>query len=1018
MIPDRRRPVRRNGTFAAAVVVSILCATFFLSPPSLAQSTTSALFGTVRMPDGSAAPMALVVARSAATGAERPVMADIDGNYRIELLTPGVWTVEAKLGEAMVSEARTVTLGLQQTQRLDLEVASNISEHVTVSAEKPLVDPERPLGEFHIEHDKISALPLNGRDVTDLALLDSAARPPLDSGFLGEREPVLIVNGQSPRSNSFLVDGLDNNDLASGMTLNSAFSQQVIKEFVLMRNQFAAEFGRASGGVLNIITEQGGNDPSAGVFVQGANRKLNETGQFIESLPQQEEVDTVGSRLQAGFNFSGPLQQDKAFYFFAFEHKNAERVLPYTGVDRDGVAGGYTQLPDEANSLFFRTDFNLSDTQFMMMRLSGDKRDTEGLNVGGTRTPEAGFRLQEEDLQFAWSLASILSADVMNEARVMVGTSSFEQSASSDRPGVERPSGVFGGDDLNRQERDETRFQFVDNITWTRDRHSMKFGLDVLRSRTALATLFNPNGNFLYQTDAPFEPGDRGDLLISQLPRDSQGNVITPTPPIPNPGVVGVDDDGDGIIDEDGLIQTYPFIFQLIDGTPSDVMYDTALALFAQDSFQVGPRWRLDYGLRYDLSTYTLPESAAVPSGIPNGGAGRDTDNIAPRFGFTFTPQPEAGFVLRGGAGMFYDRRVLAFPAVASITSGTEINLMFPQGFTIELTEDRVEQEGIDAIRPDLFFPEELILRFSTGTELETPYTVQYNLGAEWRVGRRGSIETNITHALGYHQMLLRDLNPVLRDVNGDPVTDPLGIPLHGDTTTGSIAAFVSEGRSWYSGFDVAWKWRGARNWWSASYTFSKAEDLGPDPLKAGIYLPPDSSDVYLEKGLSDTDRRHRLVLSGEFVVPLWELRLSGIAHLASAAPFNITTGRDENMDGITTDRPAGVGRNTGAEASLDEVNAIRAEENLTRAVLGLQPLPMVQSLDAPAFAQIDFRIAKRWGMETGGGGLELFMQVFNLFDRFNGGTLDGRATSINFGNVITQVGPPRTLELGARVAF
>ena len=78
----------------------------------------------------------------------------------------------------------------------------------------------------------------------------------------------------------------------------------------------------------------------------------------------------------------------------------------------------------------------------------------------------------------------------------------------------------------------------------------------------------------------------------------------------------------------------------------------------------------------------------------------------------------------------------------------------------------------------------------------------------------------------------------------------------------------------------------------------------------------------------------------------------------------------------------------------------------------------MVQSLSAPAYAQVDFRIAKRWGMETGGGGLELFMQVFNLFDRFNGGTLDGRAISVNFGKVITQAGPPRTLELGARVAF
>jgi hypothetical protein len=201
MMPDGRRPAGRRGTLTAAFLVSILLATFV----SHAQTTTSSLTGTVRMPDGSAAPMALVVARSAATGAERAVMAGIEGSYRIDLLPPGTWNVVARLGEAMISDTRTVALGLQQTLRLDLEVGSTISEHVTVSAESPLVDPDRPLGEFHIENEQINVLPLDGRDYTDLALLDSAARPPLDGGFLGEREPVLIVNGQSPRSNSFRV---------------------------------------------------------------------------------------------------------------------------------------------------------------------------------------------------------------------------------------------------------------------------------------------------------------------------------------------------------------------------------------------------------------------------------------------------------------------------------------------------------------------------------------------------------------------------------------------------------------------------------------------------------------------------------------------------------------------------------------------------------------------------------------------------------------------------------------------
>jgi hypothetical protein len=107
MMPDGRRPAGRRGTLTAAFLVSILLATFV----SHAQTTTSSLTGTVRMPDGSAAPMALVVARSAATGAERAVMAGIEGSYRIDLLPPGTWNVVARLGEAMISDTRTVALG-------------------------------------------------------------------------------------------------------------------------------------------------------------------------------------------------------------------------------------------------------------------------------------------------------------------------------------------------------------------------------------------------------------------------------------------------------------------------------------------------------------------------------------------------------------------------------------------------------------------------------------------------------------------------------------------------------------------------------------------------------------------------------------------------------------------------------------------------------------------------------------------------------------------------------------------
>src|SRR5262249_35606218 len=141
--------------------------------------------------------------------------------------------------------------------------------------------------------------------------------------------------------------------------LNAFFSQQVIKEFVVMTHQFAPEFGRAAGGILNVITRQGSNDFAASAFVQGVSRQVNDPGSFIDSLPATEGVDDTSSRLETGLTLSGPLRRDKAFGFFAYEHQKEDSVVPFTGVGRDGIPGGFVVAPQADDNLFFRTDVNL-----------------------------------------------------------------------------------------------------------------------------------------------------------------------------------------------------------------------------------------------------------------------------------------------------------------------------------------------------------------------------------------------------------------------------------------------------------------------------------------------------------------------------------------------------------------------------------------------------------------------------------------------------------------------------------
>ncbi|HKQ96662.1 MAG TPA: TonB-dependent receptor, partial [Candidatus Polarisedimenticolia bacterium] len=508
-----------SGRRAAAILVAAaLLAAAVLAAPAVvfAQSTTGSITGLVQAPDGAPLPGAVVEARSDETGAVRGAMTDASGRYRFDLLTLGTWTLQAHVGDGSPGAPLKVMVTLQSTATADLVAGGTLTETVTVTAAAPLVDRERTGGELSIDRSIVEDIPIAGRQVTDLALLDASVRQAPPADLFGERGTVFVINGQSGRGNSFLVDGLDNNDLTSNTTLNQSFSPLVIREFKVLTHQFAPEFGRAAGGVLNIVTRQGTNKPELGFFAQGILPGLSQEGEFVAGLPDTEGDGDVTGRFDTGIGLGGPIRKDKAFWFLAYEHQESDDVVTWTGVGRDGVAGGFLQAPRGDDNLFLRGDFNLTDGHTLMVRLSADDRSTDMLRVAGRATPEAGFTLDEKDTQFAATLTSVLSPTLLNEARLLVGSSAFDQGANSGRPGVDRPSGVFGGNNLYSQERDENRFQVVDNVSWQKGPHALKFGADVIRSRTTIDTAFNPNGSFSYNTDLPFTVGDCLDLDVNQ----------------------------------------------------------------------------------------------------------------------------------------------------------------------------------------------------------------------------------------------------------------------------------------------------------------------------------------------------------------------------------------------------------------------------------------------------------------------------------------------------------------------
>ncbi len=957
--------------------------------PVLSQSTSGRLTGRVTGRSGAAVSGAVVQIRSEETGRVRTALTDDAGRFNVQELQPGRWTVVARTEKGGASASRSFRLSLGQIVRIDLVIGEGLTESVRVEADAVLINPKRTGGEFRIDHMAADALPLAGDAILDLALLDASVKQSTANQFSGEVGSAFVINGQSGRSNTFLVDGMDNNDRTSGTNLNASFSQQAVSEFVVLTDSYAAEYGQATGGVVNFITERGTNEAAGSLRLSGVSSDWGEPGSMIERLPSPPGQRDGSSRFEAGFSLGGPLKRDRAFYFLSVDHAENDQVTPYIGRDRNGVAGGWTVAPNRNDSLFFRTDFNLGDSSFLMTRLSLNDRKTSDLLVGGRVTPESGFRVNERDVQFAASLKTILSPGLIHEIRFLAGDSSFRQQANSDRPGVERPGGLFGGNSLNRQNRDETRFQLVENLTWLHGDHTFKFGLDVMRSVTDLSARFNPNGNFLYETDQPFEPGDGFELFVTDCLRASG--------PRPCDGIPGVDDDGDGLIDEPADKTTYPVAFVFIDGRPTARLRDWRISAFAQDGWQVNPSFLIDYGVRYELSTFTLPADLAVPSVIPNGGAGKDTNNIAPRAGFTWQPERNGRWVVRGGAGIYYDKLVLAFPGVAAITSGTRVGILPIQGLTFEIDENLVEDLGVEVLIPELAFPDEFVMRFSTGTRLDTPYSTQYSLGFDRRIGRGAAVSAKVIRQLGYHLPLMRDLNPVVNILRPPDDPEGSGIPIHRDSSFGSIAAVVTEGRSWYTGVNLGVKMRTRNSWAALSYTWSRAEDMGPDPLKGGIYLPPNSDDLGLERALSDFDARHRVVLAADTPLRVMGIRGSIILQYSSGVPFNVTTGKDDNQDGILSDRPAGLGRNTGERTDLGDGRRFHQ----------------------PAFAQVDLKLTRPFLYGNRENEAEVYLQVVNLLNRENGGLVQGQLNNPAFlGRPGLLVGPPRIVELGLRLGF
>jgi Carboxypeptidase regulatory-like domain/TonB dependent receptor len=723
-------------------------------------AATGDLHVTVKDPKGDVVANAVVIVSDVAKGLERSATGDGVGGYSVQQLPPGTYSVTVDATGFGKVEAKNVSITVGGLVELPVALAvASGREVVEVTSQAELIETSRTSTTDTIGQRRIDNLPINGRNYINFTLTDSQVERDNAPNTGAAPTSGLNISGQRARSNLVNVDGADATD--NGVNgVRSTVSQEAVQEFQIITNNYAPEYGRASGGVVNIITRSGSNDFHGDVFGYLRNRNFQAVNPF-STVP-----DPAYTRVQAGAAFGGPIKKDKTYFYFAYEitrrhetgfssigQNNFELVpfdttqvgLPFgtlqltpdqvsfftnpatlaaeadplflAGVEQyavltgassgqaiqgawpsalvQGISGGLlsswagfpttcappgpcTPVPAsyqtlasqegnfpvfEGTSLYsLRLDHNINTNHRLMLRANVSPSTMTGLEVSGqdqpfgqnaySRTSEQTYRDAAGVVQETWAIGN----NKVNEFRFQYarrGLSYFFNTAipGGSDPAVNIPGfAYFGREPYSFIQRTEQRYQFTDNFSWTRGKHSTKFGADFDYIPTDATFTVNYGGVYDFGT---FSSANLG--FVSPVPND------------PFPNLSAVQAYGAGLPGD--FIQGF--------GNPHDSFPNKPFGVFWQDSWRIRPNFTLNYGVRYDVEfppKFRSPGALATAAynllGLQKG-IQTDTNNIQPRVGMAWDPRGDGRSVVRASYGIFYDHPLLGLYFLGDASDGS-----------------------------------------------------------------------------------------------------------------------------------------------------------------------------------------------------------------------------------------------------------------------------------------------------------------------------------------------------------
>lgn len=837
--------------------------------------------GRVTDPSGAVVSQAKVTARQLDTNLTVSTETNAEGLFRFPYLRVGrVEITVTKPGFAPAMRALTLTIGSAFDAPFTLMVASAATE-VQVTEQSEAVEAARTQIAGTISQAEVNNLPLNGRNFLDLATLIPGVSPTntASTQLFAETAAVpgqgISIGSQRNFSNGFIVDGLSNNDDASGLT-SAYYGLGVVSEFQVVTSGGQAEFGRALGGYVNMVTKSGTNALHVDLYVYLKNQRFNAANPLIHTVLPVTQV-------QPGASLSGPIKRDRTFFFTNFELRDQNQSglttiqpadvaainahLAAAGYQGSPVSTGIYPNPIHMRNFFAKVDHQFSDRDLASFRYSlydVDSNNSRGAGALNAVTAAAG--LNDADSAISASNVATLSANTVNETRGQFVYSSLKAPANDPVGPAVSISGVasFGTQSVSPTARLNKLIELVDNIGHQIGAHALRFGAD-----------------FLYNDDTITYPrAIRGSYSFSSLV-----NFLS------------------GTYNSSGFSQT--FGNYVISQTNPNVGF------FGQDEWKVNSRLTLNFGLRYDLEFLQTITT--------------QTGNLSPRAGLAWSPFASRKTVVRASYGLFYDRIPLRPLANALLSANNTTTITSTSQASVSLSPGQLGAPMFPAIITSL--PPGLLFNLSTmDPNIKNAYSEQGSFEIEQQLPGSSTFSVGYQHITGRHLLISVNQNVPTCTASG---TNNGCRPI---AAYANNSQYSSRADSDYEGLHVSFVQRPVR-WGSyrISYTFSKALDDVSEFFFSG---PMNNFNIRQDWSRSDDDQRHRFVFDGAVHTPvtkanslirrLWYgFQLSGAIQTYSALPFNIVTGANtiQGTGARPTIGGVPIGRNLGTGFDFFNMN-------------------------------------------------------------------------------------------------